>query len=519
MMVAAPWWSPVTWLQNVAGFFHGAYDAGGAVLNALGGVLTILTQFFRFFFDTGHFVADAVNWVTNALFPSELQTWFLGTISTPAQRWDATHIYESLYRGMVAPALMVAAVAAAARIVKALVDHRTPAMQTILSVLPRFLVAVALIGVPGTSVSLGYTAIVWAVDASISVAGAVVGLILHASLLNGTPAGTGWFTHVYAVLASASNNMVAVVVGGIPLLILVLYAAFLMIVRTVMLGFCIVTAPLCLATAVFDANNRFFHWWLDLLGSALLTPLLLGIAIALSLTLASHVVSALVVGPLIAMITMCGGLWFAAKLVHQLTWRGFNHGSALAGFAAGVATMVAPVHRLSSAGFVAEALGANRDGSNGAVNFMKRMGLAVQGLSPASHGGGPVMGNHRAAGSSSGARDLVATGGPPDVASLLGTDGRAAVEGSEAVFSQEAFNAFAASHGRFIGSVTRDHAHRSISAGDRAKLAWNRSSSENRAAFADEFLSTWLGSGTERATSPSPWGSGADVALPEVAIA
>jgi hypothetical protein len=306
MLVAAPWWSPVTWLQNVAGFFHGAYDAGGAVLNALGSVLTILTQFFRFFLDTGHFIADAVNWVINALFPPELQTWFLGTISTPGQSWDSTHIYESLYRGMVAPALMIAAVAAAARIIKAFADHRTPAMQTLLAVLPRFLVAVAVIGVPGTSVSLGYSAIVWAVDSSMSVAGAVVGLILHATLLSGIPHGTGWFSHVYAVLAGASNNMVAVVAGGIPLLILILYAAFLMVVRTVMLGFCVVTAPFCLATAVFDANNKFFHWWLDLLGSALLTPLLLGIAIALSLTLASHVVSAAVVGPLIAMVTMSG---------------------------------------------------------------------------------------------------------------------------------------------------------------------------------------------------------------------
>ena len=58
------------WLQNVAGFFHGAYDAGGAVLNVLGGALTILTQFFRFFFDTGHFIADAVNWLTEHAVPA-----------------------------------------------------------------------------------------------------------------------------------------------------------------------------------------------------------------------------------------------------------------------------------------------------------------------------------------------------------------------------------------------------------------------------------------------------------------
>jgi hypothetical protein len=307
MVIASNWWNPVNWLQNVAGFFHGAYDAGGAVLNVLGGALTILTQFFRFFFDTGRFIADAVNWMTGTLFPPELQTWFLGTIGEPGQQWNSAQIYESLYRGMIPPALMIAGVGAAARIIRAVADHRTGSVETILSVLPRFLLAVAVIGVPGTPISVGYTAIVWSIDASIAVSGAIVGLILHASLLSGFQPGQGWFSHVYGVLAGMSHYMVAVVIGGVPLLILVLYSAFLMIVRTVILGFCVVTAPLCLATVVFDANNRFFHWWLDLLGSVLLTPLVLGIAMALSLTLASHVVSAFAVGPLLAVVILCGG--------------------------------------------------------------------------------------------------------------------------------------------------------------------------------------------------------------------
>ena len=426
-MIAADWWNPVTWLQTVGGFFQGAYSAGGAVLNVLGGVLTILTQFFRFFFDTGHFISDAVNWITNTIFPPELQTWFLGTVSSPGNQADSTQIYESLYRGMAAPALMIAAVAAAGRIIRALADHRTGAMDTTLSVIPRFLIAVAVIGVPGTSVSLGYAAIVWAINASVAVAGAVVGMILNTSFLSTMTPGEGWFSHVLAVLAATSHDMVAVVLGGIPLLILILYAAFLMVVRTVMLGFCVVTAPLCFATAVFDSNNRFFHWWLDLLGSVLLTPLVLGIAIALSLTLASHVVSSLVVGPLLAMVIMGGGLWFAGKMIHQLTWRGFSHGSALAGFAAGVATMVAPVHRLSSIGFMAEALGANRGGGSSAVNFMKRMGLAAQGLSPSAPDRTRLASRSRRRGLERRASDLMASNGPPDMAGALGPDGRAAV--------------------------------------------------------------------------------------------
>ena len=503
-MLAADWWNPVTWLQTVGGFFQGAYSAGGAVLNVLGGVLTILTQFFRFFFDTGHFIADAVNWITTTIFPPELQTWFLGTVSTPGNQVDSTQIYESLYRGMAAPALMIAAVAAAGRIIRALADHRTGAMETTLSVIPRFLIAVAVIGVPGTSVSLGYTAIVWAINASIAVAGAIVGMILNTSFLSTMKPGEGWFSHVLSVLAISSHDMVAVVLGGIPLLILVLYAAFLMVVRTVMLGFCVVTAPLCFATAVFDSNNRFFHWWLDLLGSVLLTPLVLGIAIALSLTLASHVVSSLVVGPLLAMVVMGGGLWFAAKMIHQLTWRGFSHGSALAGFAAGVATMIAPAHHLSSIGFMAEALGANRGGGNSAVNFMKRMGLAAQGLSSSATGSHSFGGGLGGVGSSDVASDLMASNGPPDMAGGLGPDGRAAVAGSEALFSQQAFNAFGAEHAATIGATTRDQPYGSVTSGDRAKLAWERTSAGSQASFADDFLSSWLGSSSNTAAAPSP---------------
>ena len=276
-----------------------------------------------------------------------------------------------------------------------------------------------------------------------------------------------------------------------------------MIVRTVMLGFCVVTAPLCFATAVFDSNNRFFHWWLDLFGSVLLTPLVLGIAIALSLTLASHVVTAFAVGPLLAVVIMAGGLWFAGKMIHHLTWRGFSHGSALAGFAAGMATMAAPVHRLSSVGFMAEALGANREGGNSAVNFMKRLGLAAQGMTPlpSTSSGGFGGGGFATSG---GGADLVASDGPPNMAGALGGDGRAAVAGAEEVFSQQAFNAFGAAHAKSIGASTRDYPYGSLSAGDRAKLAWTRTTPRQQGAFTNDFLSEWLGAGPTASATSGP---------------
>ena len=68
------------------------------------------------------------------------------------------------------------------------------------------------------------------------------------------------------------------------------------------------------------------------------------------------------------------------------------------------------------------------------------------------------------------------------------------------MFSQHAFNAFGAAHNKLIGASTRDQPYGSLSSGDRAKLAWSRASPRNQAAFANDFLSEWLGAGPERET-------------------
>jgi hypothetical protein len=70
------------------------------------------------------------------------------------------------------------------------------------------------------------------------------------------------------------------------------------------------------------------------------------------------------------------------------------------------------------------------------------------------------------------------------------------------VFSQQAFNAFGAGHAKLIGASTRDQAYGSVSAGDRAKIAWSRTSPRSQAAFANDFLSEWLGSGAPAERAP-----------------
>lgn len=91
--------------------------------------------------------------------------------------------------------------------------------------------------------------------------------------------------------------------------------------------------------------------------------------------------------------------------------------------------------------------------------------------------------------------DLLAAGGPPDMASVLGADGQSAVAGAEQLFSQHAFNAFGAGNSKLIGAATRDQPYGTVSSGDRAKLAWSRTPPRQQAAFANNFLSEWLGAG------------------------
>ena len=292
-----------------------------------------------------------------------------------------------------------------------------------------------------------------------------------------------------------SGASVLVAAALIPLVILVLYALVLMVLRTVMLGFCIATAPLCLATIAFDASNRFFRWWLDLFIGVLMAPSVLGVAVALSLTLSANLVTVQPpIGALLAVIVMCGGLWMAAKMVHALTWRHFGHGGAIAGFTAGVTTMLAPLHKVAEVGHLASMFGGR--GGGGSAGATSR--LAASGGLAAGAGGAVSPGVAARPSLSSGAIGTAPTsGGPPNIASALGASGRAAIAGADAQFSQHAFNSFAGDRSGRVDALTTDIPAGSISVGDRAALAWSRTSSAEQHEFAEDHLARWLGTASD----------------------
>lgn len=450
--------------------------------------LSILGAIWGFFTDPASFLTGAGHWLTAYLMPPQLQTWYLGTLGAPGSTWDGGQIYQDVFRVVQGPALMIAAVAAAGRVLRATLDQRLAGAHVVFDAAPRLVLATALIGVPGTHVSVGYSVIAFGVDASIALAHTLFGVLMQASLLEGTSAVRGWLDELIGVLLSSAAGSVLVAAAVVPLVVLVLYTLVLMILRTVMLGFCIATAPLCFACAVFDLNNRFFRWWVDLFIGVLTAPAVLSIAIALSLTLSLNLAPiSPPIGALMAVIVSCGGLWMAAKMVHALTWRHFGHGGALAGFTAGMSTMLGPLHKVAEVGHLAGALGRGGRGGTG--------GAALANLG----GGGAAI----AARVPAAAGDVAAAGGLPNIAAALGESGRGTVRGVEEVFSQQALRAFARSQGGLIGSLTRDLPGGAVTPVERASVAWTRTPPRLQRAFAEEFLPHWLGGG-DRAPAIAP---------------
>lgn len=451
---------------------------------------SLLGAIWSFFTDPATFLTGAAHWTVGYAMPPQLQTWFLGTLGAPGATWDPGVIYQDMYRVVQGPALVITSVAGACRVLRATIDHRATAGHVVLDTMPRLLIAVALIGIPGTRISVGYVVISFAVDASMSFAQVVFGLLAQATLLQGPGATRAWLDHLLGLLLANAGGSVLVALALIPLIVLVLYALVLMVLRTVMLAFCVATAPLCLATAVFDSNNRFLRWWIDLFIGVLATPLVLGIAIAVSVTVAADVVPvAQPIGALLAVIVMCGGLWMAAKMVHAITWRQFGHGGALAGFTAGIGVMLGPLHKVHEIGGLAHSLSGGGSGKGGGDS--RTGGALIAGGGMSGTAAAMLAGSGGLRGSTT---DVMPSAGAPNVAGALSSGGRTAVAGVEGLFSQRAFNAYARGQPAAVGSLTRDLPAGTVTPADRARIAWERTPPESQQHFAEEFLSHWLGS-------------------------
>ncbi|MFN2568513.1 MAG: type IV secretion system protein, partial [Candidatus Dormibacteria bacterium] len=277
----------------------------------------------------GELVRDPFLWLAHRLFPTD----FLDLLRGQLQAASSENTYSKLYRGTVPAGIAIAGICATARLTRSMYDDRMTGLAVVLDNLVRFAAGALMLGAPtpaaatGDGMPVGWQLVRLGSNASITVAGNIVGLLGSSSVFN-ADVSTSALVGRFATLLGLSSIPVFGFFFAIILILVgvgILYMAMIMVMRSIMLAFAIAAAPLCIATAVFDHRNRFFQWWLELFGGAVLIPVVLAFTLSITTGFALHFDNpAASFLPITGV--LLGGMWFTGKAVHQLTWRHFSHG-------------------------------------------------------------------------------------------------------------------------------------------------------------------------------------------------
>jgi len=178
----------------------------------------------------------------------------------------------------------------------------------------------------------------------------------------------------------ATDGLLGIIVLFVALMAL-LYIFLLLLWRVVAIVFLTALAPLFIAAAVADSNNRFVSWYTDMLIGVALLPLVAAIGMAVTVDIGSTMAS---LSPMVAVVLFAGGFLFTGRMMRELTKGLFKHGSArellggaigaVVGIGATVATgglgagaMLAAGHAVGAGGAVAGAQGMMARGGGAAA--------------------------------------------------------------------------------------------------------------------------------------------------------
>jgi len=274
-------------------------------------------------------VTNPFLWLVKHLFPPD----FLRLLSGQLDQGSAENTYSRLYGGTVPAGVAIAGISATARVTRAMYEDRLTGMHVVVDNLFRFGAGSLILGAPtpaaatGDGMPIGWQFIRMGINAGTAFGRNVVGLLSSPSVFN-TDVSTRALVGRFAGLVALSSVPVFGFFFAIILILVgvgILYMAMIMVMRSILLAFAIATAPVCIATAVFDHRNRFFQWWLELFTAGLLIPAVLAFALAITTGFALHFDD-----PTASFLpitgVLLGGMWFTGKAVHQLTWKHFTHG-------------------------------------------------------------------------------------------------------------------------------------------------------------------------------------------------
>ncbi len=263
---------------------------------------------------------------------------------TLAEAWPRLYAVSSV------SGVFIAMTCCAVRVVRAAFDEGTTPFHLIVDNIVRALVATSLLIAPTPQDSLLLRAMMLTTTASGRIAAAIGGAVSSAfgtSIDLGNAVG-----HIATVGfggAGVGNFLVA-----IPILLVAIgfvYVLSLYLLRIVQLVFAVASAPLFVGLAAYDHRSRFVQWWLDLVTSAMLLPIILAFCGSLTAGIAMFFLGGGGVGlptqsaaeslirTLLACFGVLGGIWMTGKAVHGLAWRSFSHGG-ITGAATAVSTTV-----------------------------------------------------------------------------------------------------------------------------------------------------------------------------------
>ncbi|HZB97725.1 MAG TPA: hypothetical protein VE219_03915 [Candidatus Sulfotelmatobacter sp.] len=427
--------------------------------------------------DTVRSVADVIRdpflWLLNHLFPQEFLNLVLGQLQGGT---DDNH-YARLYRAMVPAGTAIAAISASARVVRTAYDDRYHGAHAYADNLLRFVAAILLLAAPtptavtADGMPVGWQAIRLGINASLQIGKNTLSLLSSPAVFNQDVSPRALIARFVALIALSATPFgfffaIILLAVGVGLL----YMAMIMILRSIMLAFAITTAPLCIATAVFDARNRFFQWWSELFVGALCIPVVLGFALALTAGFALQF-DVIPVHFLTVTGILLGGMWFTGKAVHQLTWRHFSHGGVTGALTALSTTAMALPNLAAQAGHLLNGVasgGSRSAGSGGggrAAAALDAGKLAAGGVSGAAATGVPLAAVAAQLATSAAADDALAAAGASSGADFGGGAARGGGAIPAGMPGAEFNRAVGAAIGRFASTPEGEEAVRSATSG------------------------------------------------------
>ena len=293
-------------------------------------------------------------------------------------------VVDKLYAVLAPSSIALLTLFAGLRILKLWRNEQMTPTMVLMDVVPKWgLIAVLL--APPTNIAFNLFGFI--VEAVSKIGWGITGSLL--GVITGTHVGaslaglfmTDFITGLAAFLLPVDPMVPLIVLFGLALAALLVYLIALMVMRSVILIFCLTLMPLALPIALYDTQNGFYKWWLGSATGALAAQIIGGVGFAVTMALALDSPGTGPIKAVTMLIMMSVGLSFTTKAVRAA------EGGTMSGAGIGIGGLV----EIGALGprAVRNVLGSQiQSGVSGSFTKLGRGRLSSGGTGSSSGGGG-----------------------------------------------------------------------------------------------------------------------------------